>query len=141
MKYLKRNIRKILHHISLFIVWLSCWGCMGQVALAAGDDEKEKAKGAPEAFAFLKEEQENGMFDDIISLINNTTKSGVDFLQVLGIGFLVLGLMGVGIGFYLWKNPQKQSQNKDKLIYIVVGAVFVFGGLASLLASIGDALN
>lgn len=82
------------------------------------------------------------MFNDVNDTLNKTAASGMNFFRTLAIVFGFCAIGCAGIGFMYRKTGRDKSVNKDKLFRIIIGLIVVFGvgTIASLIASIGDAL-
>lgn len=74
----------------------------------------------------------NDMFGQLTSTVENAGASFYRLVSVICVIGLLVSIMLIGASFAVNKNSNKREENKSHIVWILIGAVIVFGAGAIL---------
>ena len=109
--------------------------CM--IAVMAVTVMRVMASGVDNAIAGLKDGKNNGVFDGVTSVVQETGNSAIRLVMTLGIIAAVIGLAVVIITLFVFHDGSTQSNGKKQIV-LIFGCILLLAGLIGIVASIAS---
>lgn len=115
--------------------------CM--IAVMAVTVMRVMASSVDNAITGLKDGKDNGVFDGVTSVVQETGNSAIKLGVTLGIIAAVIGLLIVIITLFIFHDGGTQTNGKKQIILILGCILFLSGiiGIVSSVASIGQSVG
>lgn len=93
-------------------------------------------------YQFLLDGESNGVFDPVIGVVEQTSKSGMELGTSIGIAVSVISFL-FGIASLVMASAQKKSEAKSKILYAIAGffGVICLGSIVAIIYSVSTNLN